>query len=394
LKDPGDKAIKGFDGLRGIAVMLVVLAHAGITENLVDGPATALVGGSTGVTIFFALSGFLITFLLKREHENTGTISLPNFYFRRVLRIFPLYFLVICLTFVISKSIYPLGSDRAFLAAAVYMSNFTPVVWYSRILVHTWSLAVEEHFYLFWPLILLLLRFHWGRSIALLCVAIGASILLLNGLLSIPQMVNNFFVARWTPIAGAAIAVGCLCALLISNSPHQAACVAVLRSRKVLAVSLILFAGPAIAGFLWAGPRPSHLAWPNDVAPMLPGHLDDAVQAAGAALLITWIYLNQSSLLTSGLEFAPLRYVGRISYGIYMWQGFFLANGPDRAPDQLWPPNSWVGLMCLFVTAPLSFHFFEKRILDLKHRFKLVNWTLVSREKPLPDKDLAPGLKL
>jgi peptidoglycan/LPS O-acetylase OafA/YrhL len=372
--------IRGFNGLRGIAVTMVVLTHLGIT-GFITGviPGLSFIDGNSGVLIFFALSGFLITTLLRQEYNRTSTISLANFYLRRTLRIFPLYFLVLFLTYVVPHLIFHEISRRAIMVAMIYMTNFIPVAWYSSLVAHTWSLAVEEHFYLFWPITLSLLGFRWGRAVALLCAAIVCSATLFNILLSIPFLTSHFFIYRWTPIAGASIAFGCLCALLISTPRFQLVCEPIMASPLLLTISLVLFAHSMISSVFVAEPQAQQM-WPTYVSSSLLGRLDFYLQAAGAALFISWVYLNQSSYIVKVLELPPLRYVGVISYGVYMWQGFFLATGPERAPGQLWPLSPILGVICLSIVAPLSFHFFEKPILGLKRRLMLINGRFTLRD--------------
>lgn len=145
--------------LRGIAVLFVVLFHATIR---------GFGGGFIGVDVFYVLSGFLITGLLLRELETTGTISLAKFYARRVRRLLPAASLVLVVTLVASIIMLPpllipdIAKDVA--AAALYVSNmrfalqatdyFAPVGTPSPIL-HFWSLGIEEQFYLFWPALVL-----------------------------------------------------------------------------------------------------------------------------------------------------------------------------------------------------------------------------------------------
>jgi peptidoglycan/LPS O-acetylase OafA/YrhL len=110
----------------------------------------------------------------------------------------------------------------------------------------------------------------------------------------------------------------------------------------------------------------------------------DQLRALGIALMIGSIYLNQRALLVGILELRPLSYLGKISYGIYMWQGFFLATGPSREAGQTWPPNPLVGLAMLCVVAPLSYHFFENPFLRLKQRFSGYAARAASVSRPQP----------
>jgi peptidoglycan/LPS O-acetylase OafA/YrhL len=154
--------IASLDGIRALAVMIVFVSHAGLAD---------VVPGGFGVTVFFFLSGYLITTLLRREYEKTGTLSLHKFYLRRIYRIFPPLYLVLGLLIALKLSgviPYPM-SPGAVLAQLAHLTNyylllfpavdFAPVVPYT---VPMWSLSVEEHFYLIFPFTLLLL---WrGRS--------------------------------------------------------------------------------------------------------------------------------------------------------------------------------------------------------------------------------------
>ncbi|MFL6564040.1 MAG: acyltransferase family protein [Burkholderiales bacterium] len=154
--DPGF-SIPSLDGIRAVAVMIVFIAHCGLQH---------IVPGGFGVTIFFFLSGYLITTLLRREYEQTGTISLRNFYLRRIYRIFPPLYLVLGLLIALHASGLVGGdmSAGAVLAQLLQVTNYyiasfpsveaAPVVPFT---VPFWSLAVEEHFYLLFPLTLLLL---------------------------------------------------------------------------------------------------------------------------------------------------------------------------------------------------------------------------------------------
>jgi len=151
-------SIPSLEGIRAVAVMIVFIAHCGLQH---------LVPGGFGVTIFFFLSGYLITTLLRREYEQTGTISLRAFYLRRVYRIFPPLYLVLGIlialdaTGVIGNGDLPLKAVLAqvFHFTNYYMVTFSPAE-SAPLVTYTgpfWSLAVEEHFYLFFPLCLLLL---------------------------------------------------------------------------------------------------------------------------------------------------------------------------------------------------------------------------------------------
>ncbi len=344
------KRIAGFDGIRGLAVLLVLLSHTHVlaalnNAGLVADSVVPMLRGTTGVVAFFILSGFLITFLLIREQQEQGGVSIRNFWARRALRIFPVYFLCL-IPLALASLHWNTGIDReSFLYAFTYLYNFIPKAHYSTTLGHTWSLAVEEHFYLIWPFVFVALFARAPKLLALLlALAIAASHAAQIVLLAQPELTETYFVGRWSFLAGWHIGLGCLLALLLrAGSPRWQR---LLGSRAALLLGLALFASS-----------------------LLPEAPDRYLRPYGMGLCVAWVYLNQSSLLTRVLEFRPLAYLGTISYGVYMYQGIFLGTGPYRAPDVVWPPPQPLGLAMLCIVAPLSFHFLEKPILALKERY-------------------------
>ncbi|MTA94669.1 MAG: acyltransferase family protein, partial [Actinobacteria bacterium] len=157
--------IPQIQALRAFAAVLVIIYHAKIVS-----------GGYIGVDIFYVISGYLITGLLLRELQKTGTLDLKAFYLRRVKRLLPTSFFVLIFTALAAWYLYPstmradLGRDIA--AAGLYISNYLFAFWqmdYQNlsaippVVIHYWSLAVEEQFYLFWPFIVFQLFKRGGR---------------------------------------------------------------------------------------------------------------------------------------------------------------------------------------------------------------------------------------
>ena len=341
--------IAGFDGIRGLAVLMVLLSHSHLTRafnaaGIIPDSVVPMVNGPTGVAAFFILSGYLITYLLIRERQHHGRVSIGNFWARRALRIFPVYF--ICLIPLAAGSLlWNTGIDsESFFHAFTYLYNFVPREHYSTTLGHTWSLAVEEHFYLVWPFVFVALFARSPRALMLLLVAaIAASHLSQAILTSDPDLMDTYLVERWSFHAGWRIAYGCLLALLLTvGHPrwHR-----LLGSRAALCIGITLYANSLILEL----PHPE-------------------LRAYGLGILIAWIVLNQENWAVRVLEFRPLAYLGTISYGVYMYHGIFIATGPYRAPGIDWPPPTAAGLLMLLVVAPLSYHYIEKPLLELKDR--------------------------
>ena len=333
--------IKGLDGLRGISVLLVIFSHAMIFDRLgwQDPAFRRFVSAENGVSVFFVLSGFLITLLLLREQAQRGRVSLVNFYARRTLRIFPLYFLAITLVLLLDLGSVVSLRSCTYQYAYAYMFNFVPKACSFSAFSHFWSLAVEEHFYIIWPFVFLL-----GRRIgmALLLVFIAASQIWgasLFGAYAATHSIN-----RWTFPAAAPIAYGCLAAYACTSPIVD-------KWLRKGTASPVLLTGAicGIAGYVAGLPRVCFLA--------------------GVTLLILFVYFNQRSPMVRALEIRPLAYIGLISYGLYVWQGIFTGNGPYRQFPSF-PPSIELGLILTCIAAPLSYHFFEKPILRLKGRFE------------------------
>ncbi len=190
------KRIPQIQALRAVAALLVVAYHAKLTP-----------GGYIGVDIFYVISGYLITGLLLRELESTGTLRLKAFYLRRIKRLLPTSFFVLIVTAIAAWALYPstlrpsLGKDIA--AAAAYVSNYLFALWqmdYQNlnatppVVIHYWSLAVEEQFYLFWPFIILaLFRYGSRRAVLLGVSAITSFSFLLSLYLTAREPIWSFY---------------------------------------------------------------------------------------------------------------------------------------------------------------------------------------------------------
>jgi len=202
--------IASLDGIRAVAALLVFAAHTHLAR---------VIPGGFGVTIFFFLSGYLITTLLRQELEQTGTLSLKHFYLRRIYRIFPPLYLVLAilltltLTGVLDKEMSPL----AVLAQLFHLTNYylvaygsdtAPVVPFT---VPYWSLAVEEHFYLLFPLALLFLsrKFSFSRTAAILALLCGV-ILLWRCVLVFGLGASSYYVYNATDTRIDSLLFGCI----------------------------------------------------------------------------------------------------------------------------------------------------------------------------------------
>ncbi len=315
----GIRHLRGLDGIRALAVAAVLVYHLGTT-----GSRQLLPGGFLGVDVFFVLSGFLITSLLLAEVEQTGTVSVRTFYVRRAKRLLPALYAVLIAVAAIGVSLVPQQVDRLrgdVVAALAYGTNWWLIDQNSSyfgaggdrapLLNHLWSLAVEEQFYVLWPLVVIAVvamspRRHILPRKALLTVTIGlvvASTLLMAMLFDPfgdPSRVYFGTDTRAaTPLVGAALA--------IALQPWRRR----LLVPRVRILALDVAAVLALAGLGWA------VLTAHDTAPALyrGGFL---LVALVAGVLVSSVSHPLSRVATL-LDNRVLRWLGVRSYGLYLW---------------------------------------------------------------------------
>lgn len=287
------------DGLRAVAVLSVVLHHLS---------ASLMPGGYVGVDVFFVISGYLITGIISREMAQ-GTFTFASFYERRARRIFPALFAVLAITLVVGYFLL-LPSDysatlRGALGTLFFASNI--VFWRDMAagyfaatdaglnpLLHTWSLAVEEQFYVFFPFLLLLCYRYCRRNITLILVACAVLSLALAALLVQNKSVAVFFLS---PFRAWELLVGSLLALNAVPKLKSRAVREVLASAGMLAI--------VAACFIY------------DSRTTFPG-LAALAPVLGAAVIIH-AGASGPSLVGCLLQWRPVVYVGLISYSLYLW---------------------------------------------------------------------------
>jgi peptidoglycan/LPS O-acetylase OafA/YrhL len=295
--------LPALDGLRAIAIAAVVATHAGFSR---------LLGAAQGVTVFFVISGFLITSLLVREHESTGRIGLIAFYRRRFARLMPAFVLAI-----VTTSVYLLATGHPWsgfwqgpVLSSFYVINvagalgaLTPLA--HTYFVHNWSLAVEEQFYLVWPILLVgWLRRAWGRG-ALMAVCAGVIIASHVIRLSLVQSPDAGFerlnYATETRID--AIMIGSLLALVIGGV--RAFCVrrsALLVGAATAVLALVLVQGAVVR--------------------LDPGGY--LMVSGASAIVVATLVAAPTCRAARALSIRPLRWLGRLSYTVYLWNVLLL----------------------------------------------------------------------
>ena len=336
------------DGVRAIAIIAVLACHCEWLQS-----------GYLGVDMFFALSGFLITSLLLEEYAATGTITLRLFYARRALRLLPalLGFLVVWTTVFLATVPAEYGPLALHEAAAVlfYVANWAwliglPLGMYS----HTWSLAIEEQFYVLWPLALFgLLRIvRRSRAIATIVLVIaGAGVVWRFALVRAQASFEHIY--QGLDAHGDGLLIGCAASLLLSAGAFG----------HGRAVGLLGATGLA-ALFVLA-------RYPYDY---LYNHTS-TLAAIATALLVVHVVSVPSSWLAQGLAARPLTALGRISYGVYLWHfpvfyycGALAMNGWH--PSQ---PAVLLGWVATLAVASASYFIIERPALALKSRVAVLS---------------------
>lgn len=302
--------VSGLDGLRTLAVGLVLVYH--VDHTLVP-------GGSVAVDVFFTISGFVITRLLLAEYARNGTIALLAFYRRRWLRLVPalVALCAVCLVLAATTSLWAFeGSWQAVGLAAAFVTNVVRAMesgpYSGGPLAHTWSLAVEEQFYLLWPLLLLLLlRRTRARTVWLCTAALCVLPFLWRCVLWNPDATHRIYNGTDTRadqlLAGALVAV--VLARLRADDPR----LALLRT---WAGRLAVPALALLALVAWRVPvTGDHGIWTTLWYTV--GFLGVAVVSA---TLVAGLELRPDGRLSRLLALAPLAWAGRnLSYGIYLW---------------------------------------------------------------------------
>jgi peptidoglycan/LPS O-acetylase OafA/YrhL len=338
--------------MRALAVLLVMFGHCGYVIN-----------GAAGVDVFFVLSGYLITALLLEERIKRGRIGFGNFYMRRALRLLPALFAAMAVSFLIvllcqRSYLRNYGSDA--LLAAGYCTNWAVGSFHRvpRYLAHTWSLSIEEQFYLVWPLCVLALFWLFGRGkrAALLCLVAALALTCYREWLQI-HGAGFARVYYGTDTRGDALLAGAALAFWRPHLPRRVA--AVVAWLAVIALTLHVYRGYVYSIALeYRGvmhvfgeiQNPYFYRW------LFPG------------IALVGILNDRDGLLARILSFKPLVWIGAVSYGLYLF------HFPIVHQLSVWHylPRQQLAIVfpMTFGLAAASYYLLERPFLRLKDRFR------------------------
>jgi peptidoglycan/LPS O-acetylase OafA/YrhL len=338
--------IPSLDGLRAISIALVLVGHSAETTG-----APALLAhfnhlGNFGVRCFFIISGFLITTLLLKEEVRTGSISMKGFYIRRALRIFPASLVFIgVIAFCFAHGWLQLDHGDLLHALTYTMNYHLRRAWW---LDHLWSLSVEEQFYLLWPGLIWLAGSRRGLKVAWVVVFLVPAI---RAVMWFHFHASDSAMTKHFEANADALATGCLLSMnynrIIDNRVFQ-------RFQSsgffwLVALGLIL-GGQAMfvlspASFYIIGQTMANI---------------------GTVLCIYWPIRHFDSSFGRLLNWAPVVYIGTVSYSLYLWQNVFLNPSWDG-----WPATFPLNILLAFGVAIVSYYVVEKPFLKLK---AVVSW--------------------
>jgi peptidoglycan/LPS O-acetylase OafA/YrhL len=339
--------LPALDGMRAVAVFIVIFYHSSMP-----------IPGGVGVLVFFVLSGFLITWLLLKEADRHGTVSLRKFYIRRSLRIFPAFtayaaLLITGLVVLEKRIVWP-----QVIASLLYVSNYyqalngDPNTGFS----HTWSLGIEEQFYVLWPSVFLLFLHQREKLVKTLATTIAA-IWVYRLVLVFAFHVDQGYIYEAFDTRADSLLIGCLTAVLLWE-------------RKVPQ-----FFNWACGNVLWPA-----LSLTLFVASMMIEHrlgssyrntIGFAVDSLLVAILIPQMIAFRDSMIGGWLNWRWMRFLGVLSYSLYLYQQAAIGQAEKVAaklPALLhFPVIITIVLLC----AMASYYVVERPALKLKERFSL-----------------------
>jgi len=347
--------IPSLNGLRAFSIILVILSHLLIVESF-PGDIKILLrpfaNGEIGVRIFFVISGFLITWLLLKERERTGKINLRKFYLRRLLRIFPVFYFYLFVVWLSGKILGNEVEPGILFVSTVYLQNFS-FAGSHWLIAHSWSLAVEEQFYLIWPWISRKTNKILPSSIVVLVFVIGAFARVVA--YKYPSY-SNFLLLPFLQHADFLFS-GCVLAFMRFNNNKRLDGLFKRINGTIILVGLFLV---FVLGYYEGDSNLDRYLLP----------ISGTYMSVYFMLLIGWTTSghHNKNIIVRVLNLKIVDKIGILSYSLYVWQQFFLVPSYNTYSTYWWtifPQNMF--LLCIAVF--ISYNLIEKPFLALKKQF-------------------------
>lgn len=337
--------IPSLDGLRAISITLVLVSHLAGTRHFAMSAAqgNTLALGELGVQVFFVISGYLITRLLLEELDRNQHISMGRFYLRRTLRIFPPYYALIAVLVGAQAAGWIALAPHDAVRAVTYTSNYDAGrSWY---IGHTWSLSVEEQFYLLWPAVIVLAGTR--RAIVVAACAVLVAPVIRLGSWELMRWAGDGIGHRFETIADA-IAIGCVLAGTRVWLHRSETYLRALASPWFALVPLTVLAANLLHDH-----------------PVVYFGVGFTIVNLGVAACLDWCVTYADGRVGRLLNAAPLVFVGQMSYSLYLWQQLFL-NRSSSAVAASFPLN----IVLASAAALASFFVIEQPALRLRRRIE------------------------
>jgi peptidoglycan/LPS O-acetylase OafA/YrhL len=352
-----DRRIAGLDGLRAISILLVLIGHAWPTVSHADPTELSQFfgNGSLGVTTFFVISGYLITYLLRREWEKTGTIRLRAFYARRIFRIFPAFYMYLLAMTLLRVFGYIDTTYGDLAVAGTFLSNYRQWIPVSTnadswFVAQFWTLSLEEQFYLFWPTTLFVFGVLRAPRVAMIIV-VAEPLLRVATYFVTPSARGQ--VQMMVHTNADALMFGCLAALWEGKPNFERLINRFSSWQWPAAAAFFLFVVSLWLGFRLRGRY------------VLPVGM--SLNAGAVAFILAWVVRHPTSALCRALSTPVVRHIGVLSYSLYLWQQPFLT-----IRNSTWSGVFPINVLASFAAAELSYWLVESPFLRLRDRWRRV----------------------
>jgi peptidoglycan/LPS O-acetylase OafA/YrhL len=348
--------LPSLDGLRAFSIALVVIGHAASADHSFSksGLSTRLTlsvlgNGHFGVQVFFVISGFIITHLLTKERARDGNIDLRHFYIRRFFRICPAYYTLIAVVAILSSFgvLDATRRDVGHAATFTWLYNFGKWNWY---LAHSWSLSVEEQFYLFWPAVLLI--FGPKRSVWIALTIIAVTPMARYGLILPGSKLIHRICYVLTAGQFDVLMFGCLAALLWPSERFRSLLMRPDTAWMCSVLGVTAFVLSSVAALI-----------PSLAEKVVFAVFLDSLIGLGVCAVVMVAVSRPNLIGYSILNFRGVVWIGTLSYSVYLWQQLFLTPRPAYS-IQRFPLN----IVLAFGAGAASFYFLERPAIRFRVR--------------------------
>lgn len=342
--------ISSLNGLRAISIIIVILYHFKL-HGTIDESAYLVklldlfFRGGFGVNVFFVISGFLITTLLIKEENKTHSISLKNFYIRRTLRIFPAFYFLLLVYFIMQLLGYIYISNIAYFSAITYTKYIFKdgKEWFTG---HAWSLSIEEHFYLLWPVLFKVFK-KYRNTVPWLLILLSVVYEVFR-LKDFPNQYNLNILARANTLA-----IGCLFAI------HKDAIVNYLQAKWAYVIAIATTTVLMLSYF--ENNFPTNLMIGKLFYVL--GGTDGIISSFAIAFIMFYSIYGPKNWWYWFLNTKLINFIGLLSYSLYLWQQLFTYK------SDMFINKTPYNFIFLILASLFSYYIIEKPFLKLKDRF-------------------------